>query len=149
MARVLCRVRSFFASTAGFTNHELIVLGMLGAGTLAGVALRWARSGDGQAPPVPAFEYSALDSMFKALSASPPAGGRNLLSIPATSSPIDLNTADAADLTRLPGIGPALAGRIIHYRNLHGPFLTVDDLLRVRGIGPKKLLKLKSRVRVS
>jgi competence protein ComEA len=56
---------------------------------------------------------------------------------------LDLNTATAADLDALPGIGPVLAKRIVDYRNAHGPFKKTDDLEMVSGIGPKKLEKIK------
>ncbi len=56
---------------------------------------------------------------------------------------LDLNTAGAPDLEALPGIGPALAGRIIAYRQSHGPFKKIDDLMEVSGIGPQNLAKLK------
>lgn len=56
---------------------------------------------------------------------------------------LDPNTASAADLEALPGIGPVLAGRIVAYREAHGPFKTIDDLEQVSGIGPKKLAQVK------
>ncbi len=56
---------------------------------------------------------------------------------------IDLNGASAPDLDALPGIGPALAQRIIDYRQKHGPFKKIDDLINVSGIGPKLLEKIK------
>ena len=56
---------------------------------------------------------------------------------------LDLNTAGASDLDALPGIGPALAQRIVDYRQAHGPFQKIDDLEQVSGIGPKKMEKIK------
>lgn len=59
---------------------------------------------------------------------------------------VDVNTADAALLDTLPGVGPATAQRIIADRQSSGPFRGVDDLGRVSGIGPKKLEQLRSLV---
>lgn len=61
---------------------------------------------------------------------------------------IDLNAADAGALESLPRIGPALAGRIIAWREEHGRFTSVDDLLAVPGIGEKLLAGLRDLVRV-
>jgi competence ComEA-like helix-hairpin-helix protein len=60
---------------------------------------------------------------------------------------IDPNRADAAELASLPGIGPALAHRIVEERG-RGAFQSVDDLLRVSGIGEKTLAKLRLRLRI-
>jgi len=57
--------------------------------------------------------------------------------------PIDLNRATAEDLDAIPGLGPALAQRIIDYRLAHGPFKQIEDLREVSGIGPQNLPKLK------
>jgi competence protein ComEA len=64
------------------------------------------------------------------------------------SSLVNLNTATVADLDTLPGIGPALAQRIIEYRSKAGGFRTVDELDNVSGIGPAKLDELRSLVTV-
>ncbi len=76
---------------------------------------------------------------------SPPAAGWP--TSPATGK-LDLNTATAAQLEALPGIGPALAQRILDYREQHGPFRQVDDLLAVPGIGPTKLEQIRPYVTV-
>ena len=57
----------------------------------------------------------------------------------APSGPIDLNTATSEQLQTLPGIGPVYADRIIEYRNTHGPFTSVSQLLNISGIGQKRL----------
>jgi competence protein ComEA len=57
--------------------------------------------------------------------------------------PIDLNRASAEDLDAIPGLGPALAQRIVDYRQAHGPFKQVEDLRKVSGVGPQNLQKLK------
>jgi competence protein ComEA len=56
---------------------------------------------------------------------------------------VDVNQADWPELAQLPGIGPVLAQRIIESRQTDGPFRTHDDLLRVRGIGPKTLEQIR------
>lgn len=61
---------------------------------------------------------------------------------------VDLNAADAATLETLPGIGPALAERILAWREEHGRFATVEDLLDISGIGDAKFADLQPRVRV-
>ena len=61
---------------------------------------------------------------------------------------ISVNTAAAPELERLPGIGPVLAQRIVEYREQHGPFQRLEDLLEVEGIGPSKLENLQEYVRV-
>ncbi|TJY43608.1 hypothetical protein E5161_06265 [Cohnella pontilimi] len=56
---------------------------------------------------------------------------------------LDLNAATAADLDRLPGIGPAKAKLILAYRESHHGFGSVEELLQVKGIGPKLLDKIR------
>ena len=64
------------------------------------------------------------------------------------SGPIALNRASARELESLDGIGPVLAARIVAYRNENGPFLTIDDLMKVSGIGSIKFSQFKEKLRV-
>ncbi|MBX3357812.1 MAG: ComEA family DNA-binding protein [Phycisphaeraceae bacterium] len=61
---------------------------------------------------------------------------------------ININTATLAELELLPGIGPSLAQRIIDDRTAKGPFKTIDELDRVKGIGPTAIRKLRSMATV-
>lgn len=63
-------------------------------------------------------------------------------------APIDLNRASEDELTAIPGIGKAMARRIVEFREEHGPFRRVEDLLKVRGIGEKSFEKMRPFVKV-
>lgn len=61
---------------------------------------------------------------------------------------IDINRATMTQLISLPGIGPALAGRIMDYREKNGRFRRAEDLINVKGIGPAKLARIQPLVTV-
>ena len=63
--------------------------------------------------------------------------------------PIDLNTADLAALESVPGIGKSLSQRILTFREKNGPFQSVDDLLKVQGVGEKSIQKLRPYLTVN
>ncbi|HPZ43421.1 MAG TPA: ComEA family DNA-binding protein [Bacillota bacterium] len=80
---------------------------------------------------------------------------RNMFALPAGSMSgssgtalVNINTADLSQLDSLPGIGPALAQRIIDYRETNGPFGAVEDIKNVSGIGDKKFDALKDLITV-
>ena len=64
------------------------------------------------------------------------------------SGPININRATVGDFDSLDGIGPVIANRIVSYRKTHGPFITVEDLQKVSGIGAAKFAQIKSKIRV-
>ena len=64
-------------------------------------------------------------------------------------TPLNVNTANAEGLQTLPGIGPALAERIVADREARGPFRTPEDLLRVPGIGPKRWERIRPLVQLT
>jgi competence protein ComEA len=72
---------------------------------------------------------------------------------PRASSPaqpvVNLNTATTSDLQKLPGVGAAMATRILEYRQKNGGFKKIEELMNVKGIGEKNFLKLKSLVTVA
>ncbi len=76
-------------------------------------------------------------------------------SVPAARPPepsftvVDVNTADERELMRIPGVGPALAERIVVSRAINGPFRSVDDLQRVHGIGVKTATRMARWIRFS
>jgi competence protein ComEA len=94
---------------------------------------REAKRAPSPAPPDPAESLPAPPSDRGARPAAPALR-------PAT---LDVDRASAEELIRLPGIGPALASRIVAERAENGPFGGPDGLLRVRGIGPKTLEKIR------
>jgi len=62
--------------------------------------------------------------------------------------PINLNTASASELQLVPGIGPATADKILQMRKSYGSFKSVDDLRAIKGIGPKRLEKMRKYITV-
>lgn len=68
---------------------------------------------------------------------------------PAAAGVININTATAAELEALPGVGAKTAARIVEYRQKNGPFKKIEELMNVRGVGEKNFLKLKPQITVA
>ncbi len=67
---------------------------------------------------------------------------------PTQSGKINLNTASASSLDSLPGIGPSYAKRIIDYRETNGGFKAIEEVMNVKGIGPKTFEKMKDKITI-
>jgi len=150
----------------GFTQLEIKVLLFLLIVFICGAGLKLILRPDSSE--YKNFDYSAQDSLF--LNAGKPEikdkitapdthknvdykqevldfrkpdfTARKSVEIPAEKS-INLNTANMKSLMRLPGIGPKTAEKIINYRKLKGKFTSLDELLKVKGIGKVKFSKIK------
>ena len=96
------------------------------------------------APPAPAHTASAHMAVKSSKGSGSSRGGKIMVD---SGEQIALNTATEADLERLPGVGPSMAGRILAYRKAAGRFEKVEDLMQVTGIGPKKFAKIAPLVK--
>jgi comEA protein len=66
----------------------------------------------------------------------------------AISGKININQATVTEMSHLPRIGPVMAGRIIEFRQNHGPFKSIDELLLIKGIGEKTFARIQDRVTI-
>jgi competence protein ComEA len=96
--------------------------------------------------PTPTSSAESTDRSTSASVDTPaPTGPATTVTMPATTN---INTASAAELDTLPGIGPAIAGRIIEYREAHGPFQSIDELEAIKGISAAMVDELRPLVTV-
>jgi len=77
-----------------------------------------------------------------------PAGRKFATKKATVTGPLNINRATAKQFEALDGIGPVLAKRIVAYRSANGPFITLEDLDKVSGIGPAKFAQFKSQITV-
>lgn len=77
-----------------------------------------------------------------------PTPNTNSANAPANGDTINLNTATEEELDKLPGIGPAMAKRIIEYRQTNGNFKSIDEIKNVRGIGEGKFSKMQDKLSI-
>jgi len=157
---IFSRFNQFF----GFTANEIKVILFLSVTFLAGLGVRWYRSAtNDRSQPINVADYAELDSIFRARSKSdlapehltdqsrPDSPTSRPKGKPPTPRPksIDLNQAGKDQLMLLPGIGASYAERIILYRTDNGPFRSIDELDRVKGIGKKTIERLRPFVTLS
>ncbi|MBM4161743.1 MAG: ComEA family DNA-binding protein [Ignavibacteria bacterium] len=96
-------------------------------------------------PPRQQIDYRAADSTFAALSEALNADTLGQQA-PTAGQPLNLNTASKNELISLPGVGEVIAERIILFREDEGPFRSVEDLRKIKGISTRKLQQLKPLV---
>jgi len=97
-----------------------------------------------------ALAYGVISSTAPLLAQKAPARGSKPAAAVATSNEIiNLNSATAAQIATLPGIGPKTADLIVQYRAKNGGFKKIEEIMNVRGVGEKSFLKLKSRLTVT
>ncbi len=137
---LLKKLKEYFA----FTKNEQTVFLFLSVVFLTGVAVKGYKAYIIPHPPV-SFDYSAEDSLFEAGSQK---AVMDTAAVPTRRSKIDLNSATKTELMELPGIGEAMAERIILRREERGRFRTTEELKKVKGIGEKKFEKLKPHIEV-
>lgn len=146
------------AHRAGFTRNEAGVIVFLAAALLTGGAIATLR-GDGKGSPPEAREaLAAQDAAFAARSMSPATEASTALETAGSAvdetaamtegsqnapSIVDINAANGSMLETLPGIGPSTAQKIIEHRKANGPFARIEDLMLIKGIGPKKFEKIR------
>ena len=151
-----------------YTRRQILLLSLVVAFGATGLAIdRWRRANPdvvtylesldrapAPAPSVPRRTAArrsdapeAAPSSARGVARHDPARGRRAGGDDSTL--LDVNLASAAELERLPGVGPTLAARIVEARTRDGPFGSVDDLRRVRGVGGATLERLRPRLAVN
>ena len=148
-----------FTQTFGFTPTESKVVLFLALTLVLGAGLKFFKASSSSGP---LFDYSSSDSIFAARSRLlsdtnstlddedrlEEQSGISSIQKSETQSAtlglksINLNSATKDELIRLPGIGEAIAERIILYREENGPFVSIEDLMNIKGIGSKKFERI-------
>jgi competence ComEA-like helix-hairpin-helix protein len=155
-----------------YSRPQLKLLLVLAAVCLVGLGVREWRAGFPDAaerlerfdredppPPIPPAPRARAAPRWAAARPDPPAPARAVPSprprattAPVTQvadpRPLDLNHASADEISRLPGVGPSLARRIVEERDRRGRFESSDNLRSILGMGPKKLAALREHVTV-
>ncbi|MDP1677695.1 MAG: helix-hairpin-helix domain-containing protein [Bacteroidota bacterium] len=137
------RLSEYFA----FTKNEQKVFLFLSLVMLAGVAVK-AYKAYIVPPAAISFDYSVSDSVFNERSKSLINDGLVSDNGRTITKKININGATKTELMSLPGIGEAMAERIMLHRDEKGKFKTINELRKIKGIGEKKFEKLKPHIEV-
>jgi len=158
----------------GLTKEQIWILLILSAGILAGAILKYASSWDN----TKVYQHFRQDSLFLAakmeayysdtvyhsqqlmaqyvdslaesygIESSEISKGKSPAPL-SPASPVNINTAGISELVRVKGIGVTTAERIITYRKKNGPFNSMEELKKIKGIGPKKLEKMAPFLKIA
>lgn len=105
-------------------------------------------AGSGVAVGLGAAELREGPPIFQSSGFKTGADSTATVSTPSPAGKININTASAADLESLPGIGPSKAAAVVRYRKENGQFKNISDIQKVSGIGPKTYAQLKDQITV-
>ena len=138
-----------------FNRNEQIILLLLCGVLIVGIVIRYLDSRDPDRIPdfevrknaveVPPREEAEVHQSLSPVEAD----GKEKAEVSPAGKLIDINSATAKEFERLPRIGPQIAGRIVAYREKYGAFKRIDDITKVKGIGPKTLDRLRPHLTMS
>jgi competence protein ComEA len=124
----------------GFTQKEQGVLLFLVCGLVIGLGVQWLRQ---HGKPIHTLPLRTIAKSAAPDTAVARSSRHSMPHSRGTVSSVSINDAGLESLQRIPGVGPVLARRIVEYRQTVGRFNRADDLLAVRGIGPRMLQRMK------
>ena len=133
-----------------FTTQEIRALLLLLMALLVGSGITLYKRTHPQFAPELVMETTGLTPVENLQTTLPSPTGQtpNRSDHPLKRVRININQATAKELESVPGLGSKLSQRIVEYRNIHGPFHKLEDLVDVRGIGPKNLEKMADHLAV-
>jgi competence ComEA-like helix-hairpin-helix protein len=132
-----------------FTTQEIRAILLLLVALLVGSGITLYKRTHPQFASELVMEKAGLTPVGNLQTTAPPPAGRQIpkgSDQPPKRVRININQATAEELESVPGLGPKLSQRIVEYRNIHGSFHKLEDLVNVSGIGPKNLEKIQDHL---